>query len=570
MDRETLASLIPLLPMPRELESLGGQSTALDAEPTITHDPVALTKPAEYVLEIGRGLSITAGDQEGVRCALATLEQIRSLGLDAVPAIRIHDWASFATRGFMLDVSRDRIPTMDEMHRLIRLLASLKFNHFQLYFEHTFAYAGHEGVWQDLDPITPEQYHELDEACRKNGIELVAQQNCFGHLAKWLVRDRYAPLAETHGPYLFNGIPRTGPMSLCPNDPRSLELVSDWIAQLRHVSSSGLLHIGCDETADVGSGRSATSVERLGLPAVYARYVSSIVRICEERGFQPMFWADIALSEPATLEMLPKTMLAMAWGYEPDTPFAGWVRTLGDAGFESWVCPGTSCWRSFTGRTMERQANMASAAIEGAEAGATGFLLTEWGDLGHRQQWPIMLRALGDGAQAAWSGTSASRDAIAVHIFGQRDSHLVHWLDQLGDADLPLRMANPDAGRQVLRNATAIFDELHPANPDRPPRGSLDEWLGIEQTLDQLRRTMPRIENDAYHEEIVHTLQRAELAVRIALLRRGADLSAEAIADDVRTMMDDHLRLWLRRSRSAGLASSLSYDQSVLESLTSP
>lgn len=42
----------------------------------------------------------------------------------------------------MLDVSRDKVPTMETMIKLIKMLASWKINQIQLYMEHTFAYKG--------------------------------------------------------------------------------------------------------------------------------------------------------------------------------------------------------------------------------------------------------------------------------------------------------------------------------------------------------------------------------------------------------------------------------------------
>ena len=104
----------------------------------------------------------------------------------------------------MLDVSRDRIPTMEEFGRIVPWLASLKVNHLQLYTEHTFAYAGHEEVWRGWSPLTPAEIREIDALCIGHGIELAANQNCFGHLRTWLELPRYAHLAETHGDWVFD------------------------------------------------------------------------------------------------------------------------------------------------------------------------------------------------------------------------------------------------------------------------------------------------------------------------------------------------------------------------------
>jgi N-acetyl-beta-hexosaminidase len=48
-------------------------------------------------------------------------------------ALHILDWPDFPTRGVMLGVSRDKVPTMGTVFELVDLLASWKINQLQLY-----------------------------------------------------------------------------------------------------------------------------------------------------------------------------------------------------------------------------------------------------------------------------------------------------------------------------------------------------------------------------------------------------------------------------------------------------
>ena len=91
----------------------------------------------------------------------------------------------------------------------------------------------------------------------------------------------------------------------------------------------------------------------------------------------------------------------LAWGYEADSDYADWSQKL--AGRRWWVCPGTAAWRSFGGRKDARRGSVA-AALAAGKGQAEGFLMTEWGDAGHRQQWPVAWLGLVEGAGAAWSG----------------------------------------------------------------------------------------------------------------------------------------------------------------------
>ena len=59
--------------------------------------------------------------------------------------------------GYQIDVSRRKVPTMETLYRIVDIMASLGYNQFQLYTEHTFAYKGHETVWCEASPMTPDE-----------------------------------------------------------------------------------------------------------------------------------------------------------------------------------------------------------------------------------------------------------------------------------------------------------------------------------------------------------------------------------------------------------------------------
>lgn len=76
-------------------------------------------------------------------------------------------------QGYQLDISRCKVPTMSTLFRMVDFLASLGYNQFQLYTEHTFAYSKHETVWREASPMTPDEIRALDSYCAERGIELV-------------------------------------------------------------------------------------------------------------------------------------------------------------------------------------------------------------------------------------------------------------------------------------------------------------------------------------------------------------------------------------------------------------
>lgn len=564
--------------------------------------------------------TIDCGGPVGAKYGLATLDQLvrRFWATGRWPGVRIEDRPTFRVRGVMLDVSRDRVPTMQELMGVVETLAGLKINHLQLYTEHTFAYAGHEEAWRGWAPITPDEMRRLDDHCCAHGIELCANQNCFGHLASWLRLPGYAHLAETHGEWMFDVWPRSGPFSLCPTDAASLGFVEDLLSQLLACVRSRGVNIGCDETYDVGAGRSRAEVERLGgggegRSRVFARFVNEVAGVAERvvrsldagetpvaagrgegstghvnaRGgggqvggapprVRPMFWGDIALSHPDRLSELSPSLTALAWNYEPDAPFDRWIEAIASRGPRPiWLCPGTSSWRSIFGRTSERRGNIhsaARAAARGLAAGRNveGFLICDWGDTGHQQQWPVAMLGLADGANAAWNADAAGdfdARAASLHALGDATLTAGPWLARLGDADIELRrttlgLSRPGRTGRLLNQST-LFIDMHTAlNAGLSPEagGTIEAWAAVVSRLEGLGREMPGGESlpQLLKDELALTLRVARFAARRGLERRREAIGSAspgwraALRDELREIMADHTRTWLARARRAG------------------
>jgi hypothetical protein len=299
----------------------------------------------------------------------------------------------------------------------------LKINQFQLYTEHTFAYRGHEEVWHDASPMTPEEIRALDVYCRGRCVELVPNQNSFGHLERWLARPRYNALAELPqgGAPLPWGGTHEKPTSLCPTDPRSVAFLEDLYDQLLPNFTSRLFNVGCDETFDLrGNGRSAALVRERGEGRVYLDFLKTIHGLTAARGRTMQFWGDIIVRHPELVPELPQDAVALEWGYETDHPFDAHGALFAASGVPFYVCPGTSSWNSLAGRTANMRANLLSAAENGTRHGARGYLNADWGDGGHWQPLAVSLAGYVYGAALAW-GCAGNRGidlAAAMDRFG--------------------------------------------------------------------------------------------------------------------------------------------------------
>jgi hexosaminidase len=489
------------------------------------------------------GVRITARSATGLRWGLATLVQLRRSCGETLPGLVIDDAPAFRERGYMLDISRDRVPTMASFRQLVDAMASLKLNHLQLYTEHTFAYVGHEVVWRAADPVTPAEMRELDAYAAVRGVVLTANQNSFGHFERWLRHPTYAPLGETDRITHFApwGDCWMNPNTLCPGDPGSIALVDGLFGQLFPCCSGPYANVGGDEPCDLGLGRSREACASQGRGRVFSDYLGKVLRSAQKHGKRPQFWCD---PHPNEDNSLPRDITALIWGYGQDEDFATRLAAHAAAGREVWVAPGSNNWSSYAGRSAVRHGNLTRAAQHGRAHGAVGLLNTEWGDNGHRQQWPLALLGLADGAQAAWAGDGAfDAGAAGAQVLGS--AALGRWLDRLGRSEEGVKRGH---------GSPTFNDGNCPWGSDAD-RETLAQWQAVAATQAALEAALPN--EGPFAGECLLAVRMARLAADRAVARRGSDPAARMVIKSRGCdIFADYRRSWLARSRYGGLEDS--------------
>jgi hypothetical protein len=553
-----------LLPMPRRMTIQPPAPDApRDQQVTETVDP-AVTRPQGYLIEADeQAIRLIAHDDAAMFYARQTLAQLHRQHGPTPPPLRIEDWPDFPVRGVMLDISRDKVPTMATLLALVDLLASWKINQLQLYTEHTFAYAGHEEVWQNASPMTGPEIRELDEYCRARFIELVPNQNSFGHMERWLKHPRYLPLAEApDGAQTPWGYRWKGPFGLCPTDPRSLRLLADLYAQLLPNFSSPLFNVGCDETFDIGQGRSKAQCETRGVERVYLEFLQSIHQLVDVVGRRMMFWGDIIVKHPDSIRQLPSDLIALCWDYEASGDLDIQAARFAESGIPFYVCPGTSSWNSISGRTDNMLANQRAAAAAGLAHGAIGYLNTDWGDNGHLQYLPISFAGLAAGAAVSWclqSNPLGPEFAAALDLHAFADEAAV-----MGKLALQFGNVYQAVGKQES-NRSALFSILAPSSAHADPMQGIT-MEGLDAAAAAIDASISRLGAARMGREHASLIQQ-ELANAAAMLRYACRRGRSALdpaagdvrelADQLRQIVDSHRRCWLARNRPGGLDDSV-------------
>jgi hexosaminidase len=372
--------------------------------------------PEGYALTIDNdGVLIEYRQTPGLRAAVATLRQLRREYDQRLPHLKIRDWPDFPRRGVMLDISRGRVPKLQTLLQLIDHLADFKINEFQLYTEHTFAYRRYRAVWRDWSALTAAEIQRLNARCVELGIDLVPNQNSFGHARYWLEHPLLRPLAEVSEPYEDDsGDFLRYPSTLAPQHPGTLRFLRGLYDELLPNFTSRLFNVGCDETWDLGRGQSKRQCEQRGKGRVYLDFLKQIHREVSGRGRRMMFWGDIILHYPKLIRHLPKSAIALNWGYEAGHPFDREARRFAESGRPFYVCPGTSSWMTLIGRHDNALVNLRRAADAGRKHGAIGYLITDWGDGGHPQPLAVSYLPYLAGAALSWCARTFEANRLAA------------------------------------------------------------------------------------------------------------------------------------------------------------
>ena len=488
------------------------------------------------------GIHLSASAEEGCYFGLLTLRQLVAQTEGGLQYLAIEDRPDFAHRGFMLDISRCKVPTMQSLRELIDLLSSLKYNQLQLYTEHTFAYRDHSIVWDEASPLTPEEARELDRYCHELYIELVPNQNSFGHMERWLRHEPYKHLAESPGGFLhpLSGWKDHG--STLKPTKESADFVDALYAELLPNFRSANANIGGDEPWELGQGWSKDLVAKRGKRRVYLDHLKELQSRLRRHGRRMHFWGDILIEEPELATELGADATALLWGYEENHPFADHCAAMSRTGVPFYVVPGTSTWNTIGGRLSNAFPNLLDAATQGARHGARGLLLTEWGDNGHPQSHLLSVPALLYAAQLAWNAADTIRPT------SETCSRFVPAsLCSADEYAAVLRLSEAaDAFAQPLHNG-AWLNKILFTPPNEFPAISANIR---PQELDEAKSRL----NDV---RIEGELGLARDLLLFAVAKGDALLSGQEPPTLPAEMLDVYQRHWLARNRPGGLEESL-------------
>jgi hexosaminidase len=214
--------------------------------PKVTAMPSDMSAEGYVILPDQDGIAITANTAAGIFYALQTAKQlVEGYAASAVlHTATIRDWPAMQYRGLHDDLSRGPVDTLEFQKKLIRTLAAYKDNLYSPYFESTQSYPSMPLSAIPGASLTPQDALALVAYAQQYHVTVIPEQEAFGHLRHMLTWERYADAAETpHGAVL------------APGQPMSIQMIDSMFKDLAAMYPGPFLHIGGDETEDLGVGR---------------------------------------------------------------------------------------------------------------------------------------------------------------------------------------------------------------------------------------------------------------------------------------------------------------------------
>lgn len=480
----------------------------------------------------------------------------------SIPCMKITDYPALEYRGWMDDISRGPIVTVDYVKKMIETLAEYKFNFFNLYTEHVFKLESHPDI-APQDGLTAHDIKELEKFAKPYFIEFIGNQQCFAHAEKTLQIPFYDDITDTK-------------YNLNPGTEKTYDFLEDVFSEVAPAYSSTLFNINCDETEGLGSGKAHDYVEKTGATKAYYKHINRVNEILKKYGKRVMMWGDIAVKHPEIIENLPQDMMIISWSYVVADDFNGIIIPFKESGFEFMIAPGVSMWSTVFPSVETYKINISNFVRDGYKHGARGMMNTAWDDSGE-SLLNSAVHGLIWGAEMSWKPIENTDAKLAEQERDDRFASFnknfnVQYFSTFDDAiDAILQL---DALSKLLIGNLMSFGALHeslldfyPSKIDDKSRDDntfiYDETQKVLHILSQKKEIVK--ENSEIFDNAIYSAKRIAWCakrnlLRIQLYKTYQDANYENVAaskkqigelfESLRELKNEYIKLWERENRA--------------------
>jgi hexosaminidase len=432
--------------------------------------------PQDYALGVrSDGVSCSAPGDAGLLYGVQTLCQLIRANRrgQSLPCLEIRDWPSLAWRGFQDDMTRGPSAKLDTLKREVDLGAGLKMNLFTYYMEHQYAFPKNPVIGPKDGSLLPDELKALVAYAKPREVEILGNQQSFGHFGAILAHPQYAALRET-------------PEILTPVKEETYQLIDSLYSDVVPLLPFGWFNVCCDETQGLGTGPSKELAAKIGPGGVYVQHIRRLHDLLKEKyGKRMMMWGDIILLHPDKLDQIPKDTIMLTWAYDPRANFDAQITPFAKSGYEFFVCPGINDWCRVLPDFGASVVNIQNFVRDGVKHHALGMLNTEWKDDAVTLRAPAW-HGYAWGAECAWNGSTTSpkdfNRRIGAVLFGEKGDHFGQAIELIDKAQkLPVAKleANPSWLTGITNSRFCYEDDFLPKKGEAATRALAEPLLAL-------------------------------------------------------------------------------------------
>ncbi len=475
------------------------------------------------------------------------------------PGGSLTEISPFTTLGVMLDCSRNAVMTVAYMKQWLRRLALLGYNLVMLYTKDTYQLPEEPYFGYLRGSYTLDELREMDAYAASLGIEMTACIQTLGHLEPVLKWPAYGMIRDTSSVMMVG-------------ESASYRLVEKMIAFWSGALRSRRIHVGMDETHDLGRGR---YLDRHGYRRgfdLFNQHLKRVTHICERYGVKPLIWSDMyfrlgsrqmsyydrqSVVPADVVARIPRQATLVYWDYyHKDKDFyLEWIRRHRRMGFEPIMASGVWTWFKLWHDAVLTERNAGASIAACRQAKLRELFFTMWGDDGNYCDFDSALAGLVFTAEQAINGQSkaavVSKRLRAICAAEYKITRKASRLESIA------------AAAAILWDDPLLGIYLHNLRAKRPAL-----WRRLPMRYQQLACQLRRWRHASGAGSIEHAWRLAhllalktDLAQRItrayfrrdprALAKAQRDIRAVTMA--LQELTGSYRRLWLERYKSFGL-----------------
>ena len=304
----------------------------------------------------------------------------------ACPNYEIVENGWFEDVCFMLDCSRNAVPTVETMKKLIRNLAMMGYNSCMLYMEDVYEVDGEPYFGYLRGRFTKDEMSEMDDYAQSLGIELIPCIQTLAHLYRIKRWGEYKPHFDCQDILLVG-------------DERVYTLIENMFQTLSKCFSSRRIHIGMDEAWQLGLGNYLDKNGYQDRFDIFLNHLTRVNEIAKKYGYEDcIMWSDMFAwtakrtgsvnekGEPtipqSVIEKIPENIHLCHWKYhgQRTQDYEPSMKLHDSFKNPVWFASGTSAWGNILPYNSYARISAAASLKVAKDHGVKHAVETHWGD----------------------------------------------------------------------------------------------------------------------------------------------------------------------------------------------